>query len=306
MQFRVTAAEPQSANILRQVFIRHRGEFHQFRTQFLQHLLVFPVIETEGFISSHADSEGFPPFSAQLFPDPGIHRALFFRKISRPPGNFQDPPHIHVPLEKLCLGLQLLSKVLHLIGKHQPQVTGLEEIVLPVGQAAQHRNAQLFFDDRHEHLAKCGRYSVQNHTGDTFAPVKIQKAFQFRNNRTAFSVAVCHQDNRCVQCLRHMIGGCLSLYPGQPVVQAHHPFDDCHLPGEFPAENTPRPLFIRKKQVQISRRYPDDVSVVQGIDVIRPALKRTYRNAPLLQCPKQTACHRRLPVSAAGGSDDDS
>ena len=306
MQLRITAAEPQSANILRQVFLRHRGEFHQFRTQILQHLSVLPVIEAEGFISGHADSEGFPPFSVQHFPDSDVHSLLFFRKFFRSPGNFQNPTHIHVLLEKLCLGLQLLSKVLHLIGKHQPQVSAPEEIVFPVGQAAQHRNSQLFFDSRHENLAKCGGYSVQNHAGDSFAPVKIQKAFQFRNNRTSFSVAVCHQDNRRVQRLRHMIRGRLSFYTGQPVVQAHHAFDDRHIPGEFPAKNTPRPLFIRKKQVQISRRYPDDVSVVQGIDVIRPALKGTYRNAPLLQCPKQTAGHRRLSVPAAGGSDDNS
>ena len=147
---------------------------------------------------------------------------------------------------------------------------------------------------------------VQDHATEPEQLVVGPEAVGQRGDRLSHRGHVDHQYDRRAQQPGELCRGLRLGTPGEPVVQAHRPFDH----GDVGAGGPVREQWADRRgadqpRVEIAARPAGGQAQVRGVDVVRPHLEPGRLQAARPQRGEQPDSHRRLAVAGGRGGDHD-
>ena len=121
--------------------------------------------------------------------------------------------------------MKLFRKAADLRRRHQSEMAALDHETVRFRKKAE-RNHPQFLRLRLQCLINMLAHAVEDHAPYPAVRPETQKALKGRKRGKALSPRVHNQNDRSIQCFRYPVGGSLVSRGAEPVVIAHHAFDD--------------------------------------------------------------------------------
>ena len=292
MLFRIPARQVQQINIPRYGNILFRIE-ERDTPHFAQYLQMFLINERERFLITRHRSTQTARFPTA---DPILPLSPHFPQRKR--RLFQQQFPIHVLFQQPCQstdGIRTFGSA-----EIKPQITRFLLQRFRLRKVAQTGNAHLVTHFP-KHFIMPGRpHAIEYHPRNPYLRTKMNESRQQRSHRISGRLGIHHQHDRKLQQPRY-----LRRRPPVaivPVEHPHHPFHNAGVRRSGAARIKLAHMFTGShKRVQINGRASAYSRMVLGIDIIRSAFKRLYRQPFLRQQSHQAAAYGSLSATRCRG-----
>ena len=134
----------------------------------------------------------------------------------------------------------------------------------------------------------------------------VQKSFDLRRQRKAAAFSIHHKNGRSIGYCCHLIGAGRSGIAANPVIIAHHAFQNGKLRVCRPFSKQRLQLLLRKKEaVQVAAVDTQNVFVKHRVDVVRAAFERTAADAAVLKQGQKAGGKKSLAAAASRSCQQD-